>query len=299
MKYVITGGAGHISGPLAETLLDAGQQVTVIGRSAEHLRALTEKGAGAAVGSIEDEKFLESAFAGADAAYLMIPPNFAVESIRAFQNKVAKNYVAAVKANQVKNVVILSSFGAHIGNATGPVDGLSDFEGLVSELKDVNVKVLRPVYFMYNLMGNIPMVKSAGIMGANFGADKVPLVHTNDIATVAAEELLTLSFKGFTIRYIASDEKTGAEIAEILNAAANTSAPWVVFSDEQAVQGMKDGGLPDEFANAYATMGRAIREGRMGAHYWQEHPELGKTDLEDFAQEWAAAYGSDQPAGAH
>jgi hypothetical protein len=60
---------------------------------------------------------------------------------------------------------------------------------------------------MYNLMGNIPMVKSAGIMGANFGADKVPLVHTYDIAAVAAEELLTLSFKGFTIRYIGSDEK--------------------------------------------------------------------------------------------
>jgi uncharacterized protein YbjT (DUF2867 family) len=48
MKYVITGGAGHISRPLTETLLDAGQQVTVIGRSSEHLRALTEKGAEAA-----------------------------------------------------------------------------------------------------------------------------------------------------------------------------------------------------------------------------------------------------------
>jgi hypothetical protein len=37
----------------------------------------------------------------------------------------------------------------------------------------------------------------------------------------------------------------------------------------------------------------------MGAHYWQEHPDLGKTDLEDFAKEWAEAYNSDQPAGAH
>jgi hypothetical protein len=27
----------------------------------------------------------------------MIPPNFAVESIRGFQNKVAKKYVAAIK----------------------------------------------------------------------------------------------------------------------------------------------------------------------------------------------------------
>ena len=37
MKYVITGGAGNISKPLAETLLAAGHAVTIIGRSAEHL----------------------------------------------------------------------------------------------------------------------------------------------------------------------------------------------------------------------------------------------------------------------
>jgi uncharacterized protein YbjT (DUF2867 family) len=38
MKYVITGGAGHISKPLAEQLLAAGHEVTVIGRNEEHLK---------------------------------------------------------------------------------------------------------------------------------------------------------------------------------------------------------------------------------------------------------------------
>jgi nucleoside-diphosphate-sugar epimerase len=33
MKYTITGGADHISKPLAEKLLAAGHSVTVIGRS--------------------------------------------------------------------------------------------------------------------------------------------------------------------------------------------------------------------------------------------------------------------------
>ncbi len=43
MNYVITGGAGHISKPLAEALLAAGHQVTVIGRNAANLQELVSK----------------------------------------------------------------------------------------------------------------------------------------------------------------------------------------------------------------------------------------------------------------
>ena len=58
MKYVITGAAGNISKPLSEILLSNGHDVTVIGRNAENLKELTSKGAKAAVGNLEDEKFL-------------------------------------------------------------------------------------------------------------------------------------------------------------------------------------------------------------------------------------------------
>ena len=92
MKYVITGGAGHISTPLSEKLLSAGHQVTVIGRSAEKLQPLVNKGAKAAVGSVEDAAFVAMAFTGADAVYAMIPPNFAADNFRHYQNTVARNY---------------------------------------------------------------------------------------------------------------------------------------------------------------------------------------------------------------
>ena len=59
MKYVITGGAGNISRPLTEKLLKAGQDVTVISRNAEHLKPLTDLGAKAAIGSVDDLAFLK------------------------------------------------------------------------------------------------------------------------------------------------------------------------------------------------------------------------------------------------
>jgi uncharacterized protein YbjT (DUF2867 family) len=75
MKYVITGGAGHVSKPLTEKLLKAGHGVTVISRNAEHLKPLTSLGAKPAIGSVNDLTFLKTTFAGADAVYTMVPPN--------------------------------------------------------------------------------------------------------------------------------------------------------------------------------------------------------------------------------
>ncbi|MBC7889986.1 MAG: NAD(P)H-binding protein [Ferruginibacter sp.] len=295
MKYVITGGAGHISRPLAETVLTAGHEVTVIGRAAEKLQPLADKGAKSAIGSVEDGSFLNAAFSGADAVYLMIPPNYSVENWRHYQNTVARNYIAAITSNNIKHVVALSSVGAHMGNGAGPVDGLADFEALLFQLKEVNVKILRPSYFMYNLFGMIPLMKQMNIMGANFGGtgEKLALVHTNDIAAVAAEELLALNFTGHSKRYIAGDERATDEIAQILSAAANTTAvPWVVFSDEESLEGMKQTGLAETFAEGFTTMGKAIREGKMQEDYWVNHPTLSSIKLEEFAKEFAIAFNS-------
>lgn len=293
MKYVITGGSGNISNSLAEALLTAGHEVTAIGRNAEHLKSLTDKGAKAAVGSLEDEAFVTATFNGADAVYLMIPPNFAASGWREYQNKVADVYVNALKANDIKYAVVLSSVGAHMGNGAGPVDGLSDLEKKLYDLPNLNVKNLRPSYFMMNFFGMIPMIKGMNIMGSNFGGNsrKLVLTHTNDIAAVAAEELLALNFIGQTFRYIASDERTPEEITTVLsNAVGKPGIPWVVFSDEQALAGMLQAGLPQTIAEGYTEMGKALREGTAEEDYWKNRPAPGAIKLEDFAKEFAAAF---------
>ncbi len=292
MKYVITGGAGHISSPLTEKLLNAGHEVTIIGRNAEKLQPLVSKGAKVVIGSVEDAAFIAKAFTGADAVYAMIPPNYVTDNFRHYQNTVARNYTDAIVANGIKHVVALSSIGAHMGNGAGPVDGLADFEDLLKNHKGINVKFLRPSYFMYNLFSMIPLIKGMNIGGSNFGGEeKLVLVHTKDIAEAAAEELLALHFVGFSVRYIAGDERTGAEIATVLgNAIGKPGIPWVVFSDEQSLQGMRQAGLTETMAEAYTSMGRAIREGKMQEDYWKHRPVPGKIKLDNFIEEFTAAY---------
>ena len=294
MNYVITGGAGHISRPLAEQLLAAGHQVKVIGRNAAHLTPLTEKGATAAIGSVEDVSFLKQAFAGADAVYTMVPPNFATKDLKAYIEQIVKNYAEAIRTNGIKYVVNLSSIGADLPGGTGPVTGLHRGERVLDALTEVNILHLRPSYFYQNLLSNAGMAKQMGIIGSNFSIPegKLPLADPIDIADVAAEALLSLDFTGHSARYIASDETGTDEIATVLgNAIGKKDLKWIQFPDDQARQGMMQAGLPEEIAFNYTEMGQSMHSGKMLADYWKHHPEkMGKVKLDDFARQFAQAY---------
>lgn len=291
--YVITGSVGHISRPIIQGLVKAGKDVRVITSTAARVSEIENLGAKALVGSVEDNTFLKEAFKGADVVYTMIPPTWQTTNWRASQNKIGKNYAQALEANKVKFVVNLSSVGAHHGNGAGPVDGLYDFEQLLNKIPGLHVKHLRPSYFFSNFLSQIGMIKQAGIMGGNFGeGEKLFLVHTDDIAAAALEELLSLSFSGNSVRYIFSDERSGKEIAEVLGKAVGKNFPWVVFTDEQQKQGLLQAGLSETHAQGYTDLGKAIREGYMQIDARKNMPVLGKTKLEDFAHEFAAAFNS-------
>ncbi len=294
MHYVVTGSLGHTGKPITEGLLAAGHTVTVVTSNPDTAPKIEALGAKAAVGDLADASFVTSAFADADAAYLMIPPKMDTTNWRADQNKISDSYIAALRANDIRFVVVLSSIGAHKGQGTGPIDGLYDLEQKLKAIEGLNVKALRPSYFMQNLFTMVGMVKGAGIMGGNFGDDKIVLVHTNDIAEAALDELLRLDFTRFQVRYVASDEKTGAEVAQILGGAVGKpETPWIIFSDEQNKEGMLQAGLPEEVAGKYTEMGVALRDGSMQADYLANRPTLSKIKLEDFAQnEFAPVFNS-------
>jgi uncharacterized protein YbjT (DUF2867 family) len=292
MKYVVTGGAGNISRPLTENLLQAGHEVTVIGRNPEHLKPLTEKGAQAAIGSVEDASFLKKAFAGADAVYLMFPPQYAGMDFSAYQ-QTATNYAEAIKGNNIKHAVVLSSVGAHLENGCGPVSGLYLAEKELKKLDDVNILFLRPGFFYGNFYANVDMIKHMNIFGGNYGDSKSKMVLSDplDIAQAAAKALQELNFTGHSVLDLESDVRTTGEITKAIgNAIGKPELPWVQFTDEQAYEGMKQAGLPDLMAKRFAEMGSAIRSGIMWEDHLEHQPAHGKTKLEDFAQQFAAVY---------
>ena len=293
MKFVVTGSLGNISKPLAEKLVAAGHSVTVVSSKADKTAQIEAIGAKAAIGSVEDVDFLTKTFLGADAVYTMVPPNFGASNWKKYIANIGENYAEAIHASGVKNVVNLSSMGAHMPEGCGPVSGLFFVEKALNALEVVNVKHLRPGFFYTNFLANIGMVKHMSIIGGNYGENAtLVIVHPEDIAEVAAEELLNLSFKGKSVRYIVSDEKTTQEVATTLGKAiGKPELPWVNFKDEETLGGMLQAGVPEEIAKNYAEMGAAMRSGEMDSDYKKNKPAIfGKTKLEAFAPVFAAVY---------
>jgi uncharacterized protein YbjT (DUF2867 family) len=297
MKYVVTGSLGHISKPLVQHLVSAGHSVTVISSSADRTHDITALGATPAIGSVTDVAFLTATFAGADVVYTMVPPtwdapDWNAPDWNAHIHNIGKNYAAAIKASGITKVVNLSSIGAHMPTGCGPVSGLYWVETELNALDAVDVVHLRPGFFYYNFLSQLGLIRHMGIMGGNYGQDTtLILVHTSDIADVAASFMLNPQFSGKSIQYISSDECTTTNIAATIGAAiGKPELPWVNFSNEESLNGMLQAGLLPEVASNYTEMGAAMASGQMSADYILHKPIKGKISFDEFAQEFAAIF---------
>ncbi|MEX6690847.1 NAD(P)H-binding protein [Danxiaibacter flavus] len=294
MKVTVTGSLGNISRILIEKLVSGGHEVNVITSNAERAKEIVQLQAIPLVGSIEDYRFVKNAFAGSDAVYLMIPPNFQTADLKQYIKTVGEQYANALKETGVKYAVNLSSIGAHLENGSGPTGSNYYVEQKLNELEDLNVLHLRPGMFLTNFYGAIPMIKHQGMLGNNFpGSVNLPLTHPKDIAEVAFNALNGLSFYGKQIQYIVSDEKNGFEITQTLgNAVGKSGISWVEFSDDQLLGALMQNGLSEQMAKVYMVeIGAALRDGSFVEDYNEKKSQsVGGTTLQDFSVEFAIAY---------
>jgi uncharacterized protein YbjT (DUF2867 family) len=294
MNIIITGSLGNIGLPLTQALAAKGHRVTVISHDAGKAKAIAQLGAMPAIGSLQDVDFLISAFEGADAVFTMVPPNYAAKDVRGYIKATGEGYAHAIAQTGVRHVVNLSSIGAHIPEGPGPTGANYYIEAKLNAVKDTHVLHLRPGMFYTNFLGAIPLVRHQHIIGNNFDAEvNMVLSHPADIAAAAAEALDACAFTGRQVRYIAGDEKNGAEIAAALGKAiGKPELRWMGFPDEAMLQAMLQNGLTEEMARVYVIeIGVAIREGILFDDYRQHRQQaFGTVLLENFAQEFAAAY---------
>lgn len=296
MKIIITGSLGHISRPLTEELVEKGHQVMVVSSKPEKQKDIEALGATAAIGSLEDADFLTATFIGADAVYSMVPPaNYFDQNLDllAYYHRLGSNYAEAIQKSDVKRVVNLSTIGGNLEKGNGILLGAHDVEEILNELpSDVSITHMRPTSFFYNLYGYTESIKKQGVIAANYGAgDVVPWVSPVDIAAAIAEEITT-PLAGRKVRYVASDERTCNDTASILGAAiGKPDLKWVIVTDEQMQGGLEAAGMNPRIAAGMVEMYAGFHSGLLSEDYYLHKPKvLGKVKLEDFAEEFAAAF---------
>jgi uncharacterized protein YbjT (DUF2867 family) len=294
MKIVVTGSLGHISAPLTKELIQKGHAVTVISSKADKQTEIEALGATAAIGSLQDADFLTATFAGADAVYTMVPPTSYFDhslDLLAYYRGIGSNYAAALKQTGVKHVVNLSTFGAHLNKGNGILLGAHHVEGILNELPaGVSITHMRPASFYYNLFAYAHSIQNEDRIITNYGVgDMIPWVSPVDIASAVAEELV-LPGNGRKMRYVASEELTGAETASIIGTAiGKPDLQWIMISDEDALEGLLKIGMNPRIAAGMVEMFGALHSGLLAEDYFRNRPVLGKVKMADYAKEFAAA----------
>lgn len=289
--FVIMGASGHIGGGLAAGLLKKGHKVRVLGRSAERLQSLVDQGAEACPGDQLDAAFLHTAFTGAAAAFVMIPPNMGVADFRAWQKLAAESITQGLAGSGVKRVIALSSVGADLAEGTGPIVGVHYLEQGLNTLPALELTHLRPAYFIENTLNSIGLIKHAGIMASTTPADHaMPMIATRDIAAAALEEILSPT-AGDRVRYLlGAREYSSTEVAHILGAAIGRPDLAYHTVDAETVRGgMLGASLSADLADLYLEMLDAFNSGRITAPA-RDTRNTTPTKLEDFAPVFAQAF---------
>ena len=294
MKIILTGSLGHISKPLTELLAQKGHTITVVSSKPEKQKEIEVLGAKAAIGTVEDVKFLTETFTGADAVYTMLPPphfndpNF---EIMAHTRTLANNYAQAIQQSGVKRVVHLSSIGAHLDKGTGLILFHKQVEDILNKLSDVNITFIRPVGFYYNLFVFVGGIKASGVISSNYGAeDVIPWVSPLDIAAAISEEIVA-PLNGKKVLYVASEELTCNEVASILGAAiGKPDLQWLLISDQELLGRYESFGMNKAIAAGLVEMQSNMHNGPFYDDYYKHKPTLGKVKLTEFAKEFAAVF---------
>lgn len=288
MKIAIATPTGNIGSALVDQLLSAGgHDLTLLCREPAKVEKFTARGAKAAQGSLEDADFVRRATEGADALFWLSPPRFDAPDFRAYQNQLGDNAAAAVRANNIRRVVNLSSFGAQHADGTGPIAGLHDIEQKLNAAAgaiDGSVTHLRPAAFYENLFMSLPTIQSDGAIYMPISGDVAyPMLATRDIAATAARVIADESWSGINVRELLGPrDYSGNDAARLIGEAIGKEVKHVQVPGEAAKAAMMQMGISENVADRFVEMYGAIEKGHVTSEQPRTQDSTTSTTLEDF-----------------
>lgn len=199
--YVVIGATGHTGSAVANELLANGKKVRVVSRNAQHLAPLVSKGAEPFTANVTDKDAVTKAFAGAQAVYVMLPPDQQTSDYFAYTDQLTEAMVSAIEKNSIKWAVSLSSVGADKPDKTGPIVALHRLEERLNRISGLNVLHLRAAYFMENTLGQADAIAHMGTAAGPLRPElKFPIIAARDIGQFAGDALSRLDFAGHKIQ---------------------------------------------------------------------------------------------------
>ena len=184
--YAITGITGNVGGELARRLLAEGRPVRAVVRNAAKGEAWAARGCDVALAEMHDAAALTRAFAGAEAAFVLLPPEFDPAPGYPEARRAIEAIVTALDAARPGAVLCLSTIGVD-----APRDNLLTQHTLLKHALSalpMPVTFLCPAWFLENSAWDVASARDEGVIRSFLQPldKRIPMVATRDIGEVAA-----------------------------------------------------------------------------------------------------------------
>lgn len=261
-RILVIGGTGQVGRELVKALLAQDASVRVLTRNVQGASALFEgmnlpedhlQDLEFTQGDLEEHGLLDLLLEDSDRAFLLCP---------ACPEQVDWNgaFIQAARNAGMRRLVRLSAAGA---DPTSPVKllrlhGESDAALVRSGVPYV---ILRPHYFMQNLLASAPSIIGHHDFFAPMGEGRVGCVDVRDVAEVAAHTLLHPEPPAGILTLTGPESLSFREMATELSEAVGHAIAYIPVSPLEAQSGLQGSGLSPWLAEAVAELLDAFRMG--------------------------------------
>ncbi|HEX8524875.1 MAG TPA: SDR family oxidoreductase [Tepidisphaeraceae bacterium] len=249
---LLTGATGTSGLEIAKALLAQAERVRVLARDPEKAAKLLGDEVEIARGDFTDEESMLAAMEGVERTLMLAPP---AQNMVELQSA----FIRAAKRAGITHVVKLSAAGADARSPRlfGQWHGQSE-----EELKQSGMQwtMLRPSFFMQNLLGLAGMIKG-GTIYMPTGEGKGAFVDVRDVAAVAAACLSDEGHEGKTYDITGPAALSYAEVAQVFSKVLGREVKFVDVPAEAAKKVMLVSGLPEWQAEAVNQLSEGMKQG--------------------------------------
>ena len=224
---LVTGATGNVGSAVVGELAARGVPVRAFVRDPARAAAALGPDLELAVGDFADPASIRAALEGIDVVFLAcgnLPPQVEYET----------NVIEAAARAGVRRLVKLSALGAEPGSRVAFWDWHARIERHL-EASGIPSVILRPRYYMTNLLGFVETIRAAGAVFAPAEGVKVPMIDPRDVAATAAAVASEDGHEGRTYELTGPEPVTFSDVAAQLSEVAGrpvgscpspTPPPW-------------------------------------------------------------------------
>jgi len=261
---VVTTPTGAVGHQVLDGLLAQGAPVRVIARDPARLPARIRARVEVIPGSHGDADVVAKAFAGADAVFWLLPPNFTATDVVASYVDFSRPAAEAVVAQGVPRVVGVSALGRGTPMAAraGMVTASLAMDDLFAAT-GVGYRALALPSFMDNVLRQVVPIREHGVYREPMpAAHAAPTCATRDIAAAAVGLLVDPSWNGVReVPVLGPADLTFDERAATMSEVLGRPVRFARSTDEAYVAMLRARGATEAVAHAMLEMMRAKRDG--------------------------------------